>query len=295
MSQKHPELREYSEQVDRRTKWGWPEVYSLVFSVLTQTDISPVSLNEDVPTETLDVPEDVPVDVPLDVPEDVPEDVPVDVPVDVPGDVPVDIPEDAPEDVPVDVPEDGPEDVPEDVPEEAGGDQAAEGEQHLSSRDSSDWELQDEADGCLLLDSPERQGDTHPLEKPGASAAPGGALTEEDYVELLEQLLEQRDEALSHSRELQAKLPQYIKRKSRNFGSLDSHLEQQQMYQQNLKTLMDLKEQLVAEARRAERQTKELARRCQEKKEKVSGSMQMLVCRTEVPLSTCPRCSSGGR
>lgn len=287
MSQKHPELREYSEQVDRRTKWGWPEVYSLLFSVLTQTDISPVSLNEDVPTETLDVPENVPVDIPLDVPGDVPEDIPEDVPEDVPVDVPVDVPGD----VPVDVPEDGPEDV----PEEAGGDQAAEGEQHLSSRDSSDWELQDEADGCLLLDSPERQGDTHPQEKPGASAAPGGALTEEDYVELLEQLLEQRDEALSHSRELLAKLPQYIKRKSKNFGSLDSHLEQQQMYQQNLKTLMDLKEQLVAEARRAERQTKELARCCQEKKEKVSGSLQMLVWRTEVPLSTCPRCSSGGR
>lgn len=117
-------------------------------------------------------------------------------------------------------------------------------------------------------------------------------MTEQDYVELLEQLLEQRDEALSHSKELQAKLPHYIKRNSRNFGGLESQLssaEQQQMYEQNLEMLRDLKEQLVAEARQAQQQAKELALRCQEKKEKVSGSLQTFVWRTaDVSSSTCP-------
>lgn len=219
-----------------------------MFSVFTQTDISRVSLSEDDPTETKEVPQEVP------------------------------------EDVIEEIPQELPQDIPEEPPEEADRDQAAEGEQHLSSLDSLDWELQDEGDGSLLMDSPGGQDDSCPQEtpeEPGASAVAEGALTEQHCVELLGQLMKQRDEALSHSSQLQARVPQYIKRTSRRSGGLDSQVsseEQQQMYQQNLEMLRDLKEQLVAKAQQGDRQVEELARQCQEKKKKVG--LQRLVQRT---------------
>lgn len=95
-------------------------------------------------------------------------------------------------------------------------------------------------------------------------------MEEQQYVELLEQLEEQRDEALSHSRWLQAKLAQLIKGNARNFGRLDGDVSSaQQLYEQNLEVLRDLKEQLVTEEQRGEQLTEELAARCQEKRREV--------------------------
>lgn len=261
-----------------------------------------MSVNEDVLTETEDNSEEVHGDLPKEAPDDLLEDVPDDVPDDLNEDVPEDIPEGVSEDLNKGVSDDLNEDVSEDLNEDVSdyfnedvpekpkhGRTVA--EQQLSSRDSSDSDLQDEADGRLLLDSPETQEDPGPppkrAEDPDAAVLPEDAVTEQDYVELLEQLLEQRDAALSHSRELQAKVPHHIKRNPRNFGGLEAHVssaEQQQMYEQNLRTLRELKEQLVAGARQAQQQAEELARRCQEKKDKVSGSLQAL---PRTPSSTC--------
>lgn len=184
------------------------------------------------------------------------------------------VPEEAPE-------EEAPEQVPEEAPQEVDQDHSGdEGEQKLSGEDSSDSEVQYESDGSLLMDSSESQDDSPPqeeTEEPSVSQADEGAVKEQDHEELLEQLLEQRDKALSHSSQLQAKLPQYIKRNSKNFGGLDSGVssaEQLQLYKQNIKMLRDLKEQLVTEAQEAQQQIEELSLRCQEKKNEVSQNQE---------------------
>lgn len=217
----------------------------------TQEDVSPENLNEDDPRAAEEDPEEVPEEAPEEDPEE------------------------AAEDTPEEAPEDTPEEAPEEVPEEGGQDQSVdEGEQHPCGEDSFDPGFH-EGEGSLLLDSPESQDDAshEETEESSALTRDEGALNEQEYEELLEQLLEQRDEALNHSSQLQAKLPQYIKRNPRNFGGLDSDAssaEQLQMYKQNMKMLRDLKEQLVLEAQQAQQQMKELASRCGEKKNEVS-------------------------
>ncbi|XP_056883286.1 coiled-coil domain-containing protein 96 isoform X2 [Takifugu flavidus] len=237
---------------------------------------TPEEAPEDTPEEAAeDTPEEAPEEVPEEAAEDTPKEAAEDTPEEAAEDTPEEAAEDTPEEAPEDTPEDTPEEAPEEAPEEGGQDQSVdEGEQHLCGEDSFDPGFQYEGEGSLLLDGPENQDDTSHEETEESSAFPGdeGALNEQEYEELLEQLLEQRDEALNHSSQLQAKLPQYIKRNSRNFGGLDSDVssaEQLQMYQQNMKMLRDLKEQLVLEAQQAQEQIKELASRCQEKKNEV--------------------------
>lgn len=216
----------------------------------SQEDVNPENLNEDDPRAAEEVP-----------PEESPQEEP---------------PQEDPEEAAEDTPEEAAKEVPEEVPEEGGQDQSVdEGEQHLCGEDSFDPGFQYQGEGSLPLDSLENQDDTSHEETEESSAFPGdeGALKEQEYEELLKQLLEQRDDALNHSSQLQAKLPQYIKMNPRSFGGLDSDVssaEQLQMYQQNMKMLRDLKEQLVLEAQQAQQQIKELASRCQEKKNEVS-------------------------
>lgn len=243
----------------------------------TQEGVSPENLNEDVPRATEEVPpEEAAEDTPEEAAEETPEEAAEDTPEEAAEAVPKEAAEDTLEEAAEETPEEAAEDTPEEVPEEGGQDQSVdEGEQHLCGEDSFDPGFQYEGEGSLSLDSPESQDDTFHEETEESSAFPGdeGALTEQEYEELLEKLLEQRDEALNHNSQLQAKLPQYIKRNSRNFGGLDSDVssaEQLQMYQQNMKMLRDLKEQLVLEAQQAQQQIKELASRCQEKKNEVS-------------------------
>lgn len=167
-----------------------------------------------------------------------------------------------------DVPQVGIEDVgqvPEDGPGQVLEEQRPAEGQRLSSGDSSD-----EEDGSLLLLLLDSPGDAGPREAPQEPAA--AAVTQQDYARLLERLLEQRDEALSRSRELQAELPLHLKRNSRNFGGLDP-AEQQHLYEQNLETLRRLREQLLEEARRAQQQSQELALRCRQKKQKVGADV----------------------
>ncbi|XP_056883293.1 coiled-coil domain-containing protein 96 isoform X6 [Takifugu flavidus] len=262
---------------------------------------TPEEAPEDTPEEAAeDTPEEAPEEVPEEAAEDTPKEAAEDTPEEAAEDTPEEAAEDTPEEAPEDTPEDTPEEAPEEAPEEGGQDQSVdEGEQHLCGEDSFDPGFQYEGEGSLLLDGPENQDDTSHEETEESSAFPGdeGALNEQEYEELLEQLLEQRDEALNHSSQLQAKLPQYIKRNSRNFGGLDSDVssaEQLQMYQQNMKMLRDLKEQLVLEAQQAQEQIKELASRCQEKKNEGSsegrgrverkGQMFPLVCLNLSPI-----------
>nr|XP_020450545.1 coiled-coil domain-containing protein 96 isoform X2 [Monopterus albus] len=105
-----------------------------------------------------------------------------------------------------------------------------------------------------------------PLDKEGISY--------EEYMQLLQELYKERDQAGHHSSQLQTKLAEYLRKKARDEGQLDSKIqvsEQLQEYEKYINILTDLKQQLTTDSETAQQQTEELRLQAQEKLDKVDN------------------------
>ncbi len=109
-------------------------------------------------------------------------------------------------------------------------------------------------------------------EEPTAASADNDDKNYEEYMQLLQELCEERDKASQHSRQLQTKLAVYFHNRAK-YVLLERDLlvsGQLQEYEKHINILTDLKQQLVTESEAAQQQEKELSSRSQEKLEQVS-------------------------
>lgn len=111
-------------------------------------------------------------------------------------------------------------------------------------------------------------------EEPTAAPADEEGMKKQEYVELLQQLCEQREEALQRNSQLQMKVSEYFRKQPGDFNGLDWDMpvsDQLQEYKDNICTLGDLKQQIVVESESAQQQADELAMQCKEKLITVGG------------------------
>lgn len=94
----------------------------------------------------------------------------------------------------------------------------------------------------------------------------------EEYMHLLEELLEEKEEVSQRNSQLQVKLAEYLRRKTREDLQLDREIpvsEQQQEYERCMDILSERKQQFAAETEAAQQKTEELRLLSQENLEKV--------------------------
>lgn len=111
-------------------------------------------------------------------------------------------------------------------------------------------------------------------EEPTAASADEEGMKKQEYVELLQELCEQREEALQRNSQLQMKVSEYFSTQPGDFNGLDWDMpvsDQLQEYKDNICTLGDLKQQIVVESESAQRQADELALQCKDKLNTVGG------------------------
>lgn len=123
------------------------------------------------------------------------------------------------------------------------------------------------------ITSGEEEDDAEDEERTAASADEEG-MKKQEYMELLQQLYEQRDEALQRNSQLQMKVSEYFSIQPGDFNGLDWDMpvsDQLQEYKDNICTLGDLKQKIVVESESAQRQADELAMQCKEKLNVVGG------------------------
>lgn len=147
----------------------------------------------------------------------------------------------------------------------------------------------------LHLETPERE-DTSPAreaedeaeeEEPTAAPADKEDINREEYLQLLQELREERDNASQHSSQLQMKLAEYFRKEAREDGQLEREppvSEQLQGYEKHINVLTELKQQLTMDSETAQQQAQELSLQCQEKLDKVG-----LIVRARAGLKVCSK------
>ncbi|KAI3375843.1 hypothetical protein L3Q82_004118 [Scortum barcoo] len=140
----------------------------------------------------------------------------------------------------------------------------------------------------LHLETPEREAGPMQEEEDGEAeeeepAAPPADMLNinyEEYLQLQQQLCEERDEASHRSSQLQIKLADYLSKK----GWEDSRpereppeSEQLQEYEKCVKVLSDLKQQLATDSETAQQQAEELSSQAQERLDEVENEWQEFV------------------
>lgn len=130
----------------------------------------------------------------------------------------------------------------------------------------------------LHLETPERentsptQEEEDEAEEPTAAPAHIEDINYEEYMQLQQELCEERDKASQHSSLLQMKLADYLRKKAGDDTRLERELpvsEQLQEYEKYINILTDLKQQLTTDSETAQQQAEELSSQSQEKLDKV--------------------------
>lgn len=132
----------------------------------------------------------------------------------------------------------------------------------------------------LNLDTPERENispseveeDKAEYKELTAAPADGDDINYKEYMQLLQELCEERDKASLRSSQLQMKLAEYFHKKAGDDTQLERELpmsEQLHEYEKHIKTLTELKTQLTTDSETAEHQAEELSLQAQEKLDKV--------------------------
>lgn len=120
--------------------------------------------------------------------------------------------------------------------------------------------------------SPTQQEKNTAEEESTAAPAVKEDINHEEYLQLLQELREERVKASQHSSQLQMKLAEYFCKKARDDSQLERELpvsEQLQGYGKRINILTELKQQLTSDSETAQQQAQELSFQCQEKLDKV--------------------------
>lgn len=155
-------------------------------------------------------------------------------------------------------------------------------DQPVSHEESLVFEIDisdDDGPPRLHLETPERE-EISPIQEEKntaegeSTAAPADKedINHEEYLQLLQELREERVKASQHSSQLQMKLAEYFCMKARDDSQLERELpvsEQLQGYEKHINILTELKQQLTSDSETAQQQAQELSLQCQEKLDKV--------------------------
>lgn len=156
-------------------------------------------------------------------------------------------------------------------------------DQPVSHEESLVFEIDigdDDGPPRLHLETPERE-EISPIqeekntaeEKSTATPADKEDINHEEYLQLLQELREERVKASQHNSQLQMKLAECLCKQARDDSQLERELpvsEQLQGYERHINILTELKQQLTSDSETAQQQAQELSLKCQEKLEKVS-------------------------
>lgn len=156
-------------------------------------------------------------------------------------------------------------------------------EQPVSHEESVVFDINsndDDGPPRLHLETPEREATSpaHEEEKEAegeeftAPPAEEEDITHEKYMQLLQELCEERDKASQHSSQLQMKLAEYFCKKAGDDAQLEREMpesEQLQEYEKYINVLTDVKQQLTTNSETAQQQAEELRLQSQEKLDKV--------------------------
>lgn len=167
-------------------------------------------------------------------------------------------------------------------------------EQPVSQEESVDFEINssDEHEASrLYLETPDRDSISPPQEEEDkaeeeestAASAEKYDIKYEEYMQLFQELCEERDKASHRNSRLQTKLAEHFRTKARDNIQLERELpvsEQLQEYEEHINILTDLKRQLITESEKAQQQAEELSLYSQKKLDKVG-----LIVRADVGLS----------
>ncbi|KAK9524350.1 hypothetical protein VZT92_016754 [Zoarces viviparus] len=155
-------------------------------------------------------------------------------------------------------------------------------EQPISHEESVVFEIDsidDNGPPTLHLKTPDGQNtsqeeDEAEEDKSTAAPAAEGHISHEESTQLLQELLQYRDEALQQRSLLQMKLAEFFHKKAGDNAQLDRDIpvsEQRQQYEKDISILTDLKQQLAADSETAQQQAEELRLKSQEKLNKVEN------------------------
>nr|XP_046237176.1 coiled-coil domain-containing protein 96 [Scatophagus argus] len=130
--------------------------------------------------------------------------------------------------------------------------------------------------------------------EPTAARADKEDISYGEYMQLLQVLCEERDKASQHSSRLQMELAEYFHKKARDDGRVERELsvsEQLQEYEEHIKILSDLKQQLTSDSETAQQQEEELSLQSQERLNKVEDEWRMfLALKQDVAVTLLYRC-----
>ncbi|XP_071334189.1 cilia- and flagella-associated protein 184 [Trachinotus anak] len=180
-------------------------------------------------------------------------------------------------------------------------------EQPPSHEDSVVFEVSsndDDGPPRLHLETPERERTTSPAqeeEEKGAAeeeftaaSAENEDIICEEYTQVLSELCEERDKASHRGSQLQMKLAEYLRKKTRDDTQLEREVpvsEQLQEYEKHMNILAEVKQQLTADSEAALQQAEELRLQSQEKVDKVENEWQEFVALKEhVAVTVLSRC-----
>ncbi|XP_018529806.1 LOW QUALITY PROTEIN: coiled-coil domain-containing protein 96 [Lates calcarifer] len=179
-------------------------------------------------------------------------------------------------------------------------------EQSLSQEESVVFEINsNDNDGSprLHLETPERAQTTSPAqegeketedEEVTAAPAENEDTIYEEYMQLLQELCEEKDKASQHSSQLQMKLAEYLRKKAGDDAQLEREMlvsEQLQEYEKYINILTDVKQQLTADSETAQQQAEELRLQSQEKLDKVENEWQaFMALKQHVAVTVLSRC-----
>lgn len=134
----------------------------------------------------------------------------------------------------------------------------------------------DEGQPGLHLETPEKETTCSPVEeKPGAVEEKSTTPTDkedvnyEEYLQLLQDLHEERDKASQHNCMLQMKLAEYLHKKAEDDSELDREMLMDR-YKKSINILTDLKQQQATDLETDQQRAEELRRQSQENLDKVS-------------------------
>ncbi|XP_038586772.1 coiled-coil domain-containing protein 96 [Micropterus salmoides] len=162
-------------------------------------------------------------------------------------------------------------------------------EQPMSHEESVVFEINshDYSGPSSLHQTPERENTSPTQEEDKAeeeqsTAAPADRVDTdyEEYMQLLQELCEERDKASQHSGHLQMKLAEYFRKKAGEDAQLERMMpvsEQQQEYEKYINLLTHLKQQLTTDSETAQQQAEELRLQSQEKLDMVENEWRAFV------------------
>lgn len=137
----------------------------------------------------------------------------------------------------------------------------------------------------LHPESPEREPTTPAEEADEEDATAFPADTDpssKQSSQLIQELHMERDRAMEHSYQLQAKLDEYLRKKAGDDPWLGRRVqlpEQHQEYEKYINLLADLKQQLAADLETAEQRTEELRVQCHHKLDEVGRAVRLCMDR----------------